>query len=77
MAEAVGEAAGRHKQRGEDDEVAVEDPGERIAARPGEGRRDVREGDVDDRGVEEDEEGAGAGERYGTSMSPLIHRARL
>ncbi len=30
VAEAVGEATGRHQQRGDDDEVAVEHPGERV-----------------------------------------------
>ena len=62
VAEAVGEAPGRHQQRGDDDEVAVEHPGERVPPRPGEGGRDVREGDVDDRRVEEGEEGAGTGD---------------
>ena len=64
VAEAVGEAAGRDQQRRDDDEVAVEHPGERVAARPREGGRDVGEGDVDDRRVEEGDEGAGAGDRH-------------
>ena len=76
MAEAVGEAAGRDQQRGDDDEVAVEHPGERVASRAGEGGRDVGEGDVDDRRVEESEEGARASDRHGASMSTVIHRSR-
>ena len=34
MAEAVGEAAGRDQQRRDDDEVAVEHPGERVRPEP-------------------------------------------
>ena len=64
MAEAVGEPAGRHEQGGDDDEVAVEHPGERVPARAREGGRDVGEGDVDDRRVEEGEEGARTGDRH-------------
>jgi hypothetical protein len=74
VAKAVGEPAGGHEQGGDDDEVAVEHPGERVASRPGEGARDVGEGDVDDRRVEEGEEGAGACDRHGASMSTVIHR---
>ena len=34
VAEAVGQSAGRHQQGGDDDEVAVEHPGERVPSRP-------------------------------------------
>ena len=74
VAEAVGEPAGRDQQRRDDDEVAVEHPGEQAPARLREGGRDVREGDVDDRRVEEDEEGAGAGDEDARSMPAVIHR---
>jgi hypothetical protein len=75
--EPVGQSTGRHEQSGDDDEVAVEDPRERVPPRPREGARDVREGDIDDRGVEEGEEGAGAGDRHRTSMTTVIHRSGL
>ena len=65
VAEAVGEPAGRDQQRGDDDEVAVEHPGEGVPPRAREGGGDVGEGDVDDRRVEEGDEGAGAGDRHG------------
>src|SRR4029079_12185191 len=58
------------------DEVAIEHPGERVAPRAGEGSRDVGEGDVDDRRVEEGDEGASASDQHGRSMSTVIHRGR-
>ncbi len=58
VAEAVGEPTRRDQQRCDHDEVAVEHPGERVAPRAGEGGRDVGEGDVDDRRVEEGDESA-------------------
>src|SRR6185503_21377473 len=77
VAEAVGEAAGRDQQRRDHDEVAVEHPGERVPPRAGEGGRDVGEGDVDDRRVEEGDEGAGTGDRdRAPSMPTVIHRRR-
>jgi TetR/AcrR family transcriptional regulator, lmrAB and yxaGH operons repressor len=74
VAEAVGEAAGRDEQRRDHHEVAVEHPGQEAAARLRERRRDVGEGDVDDRRVEEGEEGAGAGNQHARSMTTVIHR---
>ena len=76
VAEAVGEAAGRHQQRRDHDEVAVEHPGEGATIGPGKGRRDVRKGDVDDRRVEKGDEGAGTGDRHRCFMTTVIHRGR-
>jgi Transcriptional regulator LmrA/YxaF-like, C-terminal domain len=67
VAEAIGEAARRDQQRRDHDEVAVEHPGERVAPRAGEGGRDVGEGDVDDRRVEE-----GAGEKEAAAFAGLV-----
>ena len=77
VAEAVGEAARGHQQRRDDDEVAVEDPGEGIPAGTGKGRRDVRKGDVDDGRVEKGEEGARTCNRDDAFMSTVIHRSGL
>ncbi len=78
VAEAVGEPPGRDQQGRDDDEVAVQHPGEFAPLCPGEGGRDVGEGDVDDRRVEEGDESAGAGDRHrALSMPTVIHRPRL
>ena len=77
VAEAIGEPAGRHQQRRDDDEVAVEHPGKRVSARTRERARDIREGDVDNRRVEEGKERPRAGDRHDPSMPTVIHRPGL
>ena len=59
-ADEVGQPAAEDERRGEDDVVRVEDPRQLGDRRPREGLADRREGDVDDRRVEEGEEGAEA-----------------
>ena len=50
--EGVRPAPGGHEQRGEDDRVGVQDPGQRRQRGAGEVPLDLREGDVDDEQVE-------------------------
>ena len=54
-ADAVAEAAGGHQQAGEDEDVGVDDPLQ-LAGRGTELGRQRRQGDVDDRAVEDDDE---------------------
>ena len=61
-ADPVGDPPGRDQQRGEDDRVAVQDPGEARQRGVVEGAREVGEGDVDDEQVEAGHEEADRGD---------------